>query len=352
MLACRELCLESQSSTGLGINPYHPSPDLVWPGHLHGTGCLSARAMDTGFPIVVWCLCLGLGSAVTPPFLAGVYGACGWARVSALPRHFWLGIVVRAFGVGFSGNPATPGSDVGCVCLDTGFGRGPPFLAGVRGVCVLVPVLPALHFLSAYVLGRVASCVRRVRFSPPSGEAACGVGVCGGCRGWGLSPPLPFCLFSRAAVGVCGFRPCGIMAVWCLPLPVLVLGLLVPVPPSPFVWAAPMSFFFLCPPLLERSVCRCVRGVLSSAGPLLSTGCQCPFGGPCGRRLRCCLAGGFARLLWSGCAASWLCVCLLPRPFFSSVLFFFFSLFLGGGLPVPPYAFPLLVHSLVGIRCG
>ena len=25
-----------------------------------------------GFPLVVWCLCLGLDSAVTPPFLAGV----------------------------------------------------------------------------------------------------------------------------------------------------------------------------------------------------------------------------------------------------------------------------------------
>ena len=49
-----------------------PRSDLIWPGHLHGTGCLSARALDPGFPIVVWCLCLGLGSAVTLPFLAGV----------------------------------------------------------------------------------------------------------------------------------------------------------------------------------------------------------------------------------------------------------------------------------------
>ena len=66
------LRLESQSSAGLRMQPYPRAPDLVWPGHLHGTGCVSAQAMDTGFPIVVWCLCLGLGSAVTPPFLAAV----------------------------------------------------------------------------------------------------------------------------------------------------------------------------------------------------------------------------------------------------------------------------------------
>ena len=69
---CRTLRLESQSSAGLRMQPYPRSPDLVLLGHLHGTGCLSAPALDTGFPIVVWCLCSGLGSAVTPPFLAGV----------------------------------------------------------------------------------------------------------------------------------------------------------------------------------------------------------------------------------------------------------------------------------------
>ena len=66
------LRLESLSSAGLRMQPYPRSPDPVWAGHLRGTGCLSARAMDTGFPIVVWCLCLGLDSAVTPPFLASV----------------------------------------------------------------------------------------------------------------------------------------------------------------------------------------------------------------------------------------------------------------------------------------
>ena len=55
---------------GCSLIPRAPNP--VWRGHLNGTGCLSARAMDTGFPPVVWCLCLGPGSAVTPPPLAGV----------------------------------------------------------------------------------------------------------------------------------------------------------------------------------------------------------------------------------------------------------------------------------------
>ena len=57
------------------MQPYPSSRDLLWPGHLHGTGCLSG-AMDTGFPTVVWRAFLGLGLAVTPPFLAWVLGVC------------------------------------------------------------------------------------------------------------------------------------------------------------------------------------------------------------------------------------------------------------------------------------
>ena len=82
---------------------YPQSPDFVWPGHLHGTGCLSARAMDNGLPTVVCCLCLGLRCALTPLFLAGVQGVCVLAGVSASPRHSRLGFVVRVFRVGFRG---------------------------------------------------------------------------------------------------------------------------------------------------------------------------------------------------------------------------------------------------------
>ena len=96
VLGCRTLHLESRRSAGLRMQPYPRSPDLVWPGHLHGTGCLSARTMDTGFPTVAWRLCLGLG--------------CGWVRVSAAPRHSWLGcwgvcVLVCALRL----YPATPG---------------------------------------------------------------------------------------------------------------------------------------------------------------------------------------------------------------------------------------------------
>ena len=71
------------------MQPYPRSPDLVWPGHLHGTGCLSARAVDTGLPTVVRRLCLGLVCGwvwvlLTPPVLAGVLGGCHWARFVVL----------------------------------------------------------------------------------------------------------------------------------------------------------------------------------------------------------------------------------------------------------------------------
>ena len=36
----------------------------VWPGDLHGTCCLSARAMNTVFPTVVWDMRLVLGFAI------------------------------------------------------------------------------------------------------------------------------------------------------------------------------------------------------------------------------------------------------------------------------------------------
>ena len=51
-----------KAASGLRMQPYPRSPGHVWPGHLHGASCLSAQTMDTGFPTVVWCLCLGLGS--------------------------------------------------------------------------------------------------------------------------------------------------------------------------------------------------------------------------------------------------------------------------------------------------
>ena len=171
------------------MQPYPRSPDLVWLGNLHGTGCLRARAMDTGFPTVAWRLRLGLGCGwvwvsaaprhswlgcwgvcvlracfpCTPPLLAGVcsVAVCAWARVSAAPRHSWLGcwgvcVFVCAFrlfpatlgwglwcgslfGLGFWLRPATPGWGVGvCVCWCACSPCTPPLLAGMCGVGVCV----------------------------------------------------------------------------------------------------------------------------------------------------------------------------------------------------------------------
>ena len=147
VLGCCTLRLEYQSSAGLRMQPYPCAPGDVWPGHLHGTGCLSVRAMNTGFPTVAWraCLCFGLvllwlslvwglglvraqvlgvrlpcsvpglglrfldvgvSCACISPVLVAVCGACVWARVagsvvrmrvglSLLSGLSWLGLVVR-----------------------------------------------------------------------------------------------------------------------------------------------------------------------------------------------------------------------------------------------------------------
>ena len=51
----------SHAPPRVSMQPYRRSPDLVSPGQLHGTGCLSSRAVDTWFPTVVCRLCLGPG---------------------------------------------------------------------------------------------------------------------------------------------------------------------------------------------------------------------------------------------------------------------------------------------------
>ena len=87
------------------------------------------------------CVCLCACSACTPPLLAGVcgVGVCARSRVSAAPRHSWLGcwgvcVLVCLFRL----YPATPGWGMrrGCVCLGSGFGCAPPLPAGVCGVGV------------------------------------------------------------------------------------------------------------------------------------------------------------------------------------------------------------------------
>ena len=171
------------------MQPYPRAPDLFLPGHLHGTGCLSARAMDIGLPTVAWRLRLGLG--------------CGWVRVSAVPRHSWLGCWgVRVLVCLFPLCPATPGSGVqrGCVCLGSGFGCARPLLAWVSwfvSACVRAPLAPRHSWLG------------------------CAVWVCVLGLGFWLRPPTPgwgdgvcLCLCARSAcsapllAGVCGVGVC------------------------------------------------------------------------------------------------------------------------------------------------
>ena len=167
------------------MQPYPRAPDLVWLGHLHGTGCLSARAVGTGFPTVglrlwlgpscgwSWVLftpaccgwglgwvCLGSVCGVVPllPAVCGVRGwalvsacfrdLCGFVRVSLAPRRFRFRCAVWA-----------------CV-LGPGLGCAPPFLAGLSGCvfCVFffrllgvpvsgLPVSSPVSFLSGWAAG-------------------------------------------------------------------------------------------------------------------------------------------------------------------------------------------------------
>ena len=146
-------------------------------------------------------VCLGARSACTPPLLAGMrgLGTCAWIQVSAttrqswlgwwgvcvkvrappVPRQSWLGFAVCVCRFGFRRHPTIPGRGVGvsvfvcalrlypatpgwgmwclCVCVGSGFGRAPPFLAGV------------LSFVSLCVHSACTS-----RFL----AGVCGVGAC------------------------------------------------------------------------------------------------------------------------------------------------------------------------------
>ena len=315
------------------MQPYPRSPDLVWPGQLHGTGCLSARAVDTGFPTVVRRLCLGPGCGrvwvwLTPPVLAGVLGGCVWARFVVLSLFCRL-IVVFVVGLGFCPAyetcvvacalrlpPAVSGSGVRCgrACWSLRFGCAPPLLGGFLGVCV-------------------GSCARPAWSpAPPCWGCCAGVHVCArtllvprlswlGCGEWAcvLGPGLgcaPLFLVGLSGCVFCAFffrrvlvRLCAVgcwlslsWALWSLPPHSLSFGL--------GCW---LFFFF---PAWCVSACFSVP---FPGGPLFPAWC-CRFwlGGPpvpfWGFCLRCLLGGGFGRLLWCWRAVWWLWAVLSPPP--------------------------------------
>ena len=236
------------------MQPYPRSPDLVWPGHLHGTGCLSARAVGTGFPTVVRRLCLGpVGSWVwvllTPPVLAGVLGGCVWARFVVLSLFcrlfvvFVVGLWFRpAFGtcvVSWAPRlpPAVSGSGVRCgrVCWAQVSAVPSPSWLGCRGVFFallffllffffgLCGPCPSIPFLSGWAGGSLFFFSVSVSLLP--------VGRCYwlGVAGFGWVVPLCLCggpvfgAFWGGGLAVCGgvggrFGGCGLFS--CLfPLP-------------------------------------------------------------------------------------------------------------------------------------
>ena len=173
------------------MQPYPRAPDLVWPGHLHGTGCLSARAVGTGFPTVGLRLWLGPG--------------CGWSWVLF--------------------TPACCGWGLGWVCLGSVFG--------------VVPLLPAVCGVRGWAL--VSACFRDlcgfVHFSlaPRPLVPVCGVGVRAG-PGSRLCPAL-----LGWVVGLCFLRFFFFFFSGCW---VSLSRALWSLPPSPFFRAGLLAFFF------------------------------------------------------------------------------------------------------------
>ena len=287
---CRTLRLESLSSAGLRMQPYPRSPDLVWPGHLHGLGCLSAQAVGTGFPTVGLRLWLGPG--------------CGWVWVLLTPAS-------RGWGLGW----VFLGSVCGVV----------PLLLAVCGVRGWALVSACFWVVCGFVLVSLAP--RRFRFRRAVWACVLGPGL-------GCAPPF---LAGLSGCVLCAFF------FFSRSLAVPVPGLFVS-PPIPFLsgWAA--GFFFF--------VSACF-GAPFPGGPLFLAWC-CRFwlGGPpvplWGSCLRCPVGGGFRRLLCSWRAVWWLWAVFARPPLLRP---FFLFLFGGGGLAVPPFAFPRLALAL-WLVCG
>ena len=222
------------------------------------------------------------------------------------PRQSWLGSWVGVFGHGWWCCP----SSVGCLwCSWLGFGFG--LLMGR----VWLPRLPPAVSGSGVRCGCV--CWARVLAVPSPSWL--------GCRG------VFFALFFFFFAGCPCPGPCG------------------PCPPIPFLlgWVAGSFFFSWC-------VSACF-GVPFPGGPLFLAWC-CRFwlGGPpvplWGSCLRCLLGGVWPPLvvLAGGLVAVG---CFRPPPPLPPLLFCFLLFFLGGGLPVPPSAFPGLAHALARIQC-
>ena len=234
------------------------------------------------------CAWLRSRSACTPPLLAGVYGVgvCAWARVSAAPRHSWLGCWgLCVFVCALRLYPATPGWGVrcGCVCLGSGLGCAPQLLAGLLGpvcACVCAPLVPRHSWLGCAVWVCVLGLGFRLRPATPGR----GVGVCVClCARSACTPPL---LAGVCNVGVCAWAQVSAaprhswLGCWGVCVFVCALrlyhGTRVSVVRCGCVWWR--SGFSCAPPLLAgvlACVCLCARSACTP--PLLAgvLGCVC-----------------------------------------------------------------------------
>ena len=151
------------------------------------------------------CVCSCACPSCTPLLLAGVcgVGVCVWARVSAAPRHSWLGCwVVCVLVCVLLLHPASPGWGVrlGCVCLGSGLGCALPLLAGLFG-CACARVRPPLAPSRSWLGCAVWVCVFGLGFRLRPATSGWGVGlwVCS-CVRSARTPPL---LAGVRGVGVC-----------------------------------------------------------------------------------------------------------------------------------------------------
>ena len=164
-----------------------------------GFGCASPLLAG-----VFGCACLCARPACTSPLLAGVcdVGVSACVRVSAAPRHSWLGrwgvcVLVCVLPL----YPATPGWGVrcGCVCLGSGFGCALPLVAGVSGCACLCarPACTRRSWLGCATWVCVLGFGSRLRLATPGwGGWVC---VCW-CACSPCTPPL--------LAGVCGLGLC------------------------------------------------------------------------------------------------------------------------------------------------
>ena len=187
----------TKAAQALGCIP--GAPDHVWPGHLHGAGRLNARAMDTGFPTVVWRARLVLGFALPwllliwvsglvrvrvrdstcpLPAQAGARGVCGWMRAAPGLRVLVWGSACVCLGAACA---------AGCGCEGRGFVPFPPFSVGGCGLCPGVGWDVAPPFL---------------------------VGLAGGARGFGFRTYPASLSLAVWRLVLSGFRLTAARAVW------------------------------------------------------------------------------------------------------------------------------------------